>query len=95
MLNKTDEVINETLKECQQESDEHLKEMEKEASPIDEQQPRRSQRIWRVPDWYQPAVALFSAAPAEPKSWYQVMEGVDAQQWSHATHSKYISLLVT
>lgn len=61
-------IHNENLIEGQQVSEWYLKPEETEASPIDEQQPRRLQHKQRVPDRCQPLVEMFFAAHAKPKT---------------------------
>lgn len=90
---KTDEHNNEKLIEDLQESYVYFETEEPGASPINSQRPQRSSRMQRELDRYQPPVALLSAPPAEPSTWYQGVEYIDSRKVSQATDAKYNILL--
>lgn len=89
MPKKTDKAVNENLMDGQRESEEPLETEEAEASLIEEQQPRRSQRMQHVPGRFEPPAAPVSAYSEKPNSWYQGLDGIDAQNMSHAMYAKY------
>lgn len=81
MQPKIDEVTTESLVEGLQESDSHLETKEAQVSPASVQWNRRSHRMPRVPDPYEPHVALLFAALTYRSSLYQAKESGDARKW--------------